>query len=469
MKSTNARRRLRAAALAGAAVLAIAPASAQETVSYTYDALGRLVAVNHGSTGPNAGVSSSYTYDDADNRTNVTVTVPGPPSFAINNVSATEGSPLAFTVTRTGSSTGTDTVQYATADGTATAGSDYNAVALTTLTFSPGQTTKSVSVTTIDDSLVESSETVKVNLSNASTGASIADALGVGTINDNDGTTPCTGISFTASNNPAANEGSSLSFTITKTGTTSDTCSLKYQTADGTAKAGTNYTAKALTTLSFGAAATSKTVLVTTLDDGVVTGNLNMYLNLSAPSGAATITDSQAIGTIRNIDTAPSTCSGVAFSVNSVSADEGLPLNFTITKSGSTTATCSVTYATADGTALSGINYQAIAATTATFAAATTSVQVQVTTYDDGIYHAANRYMYLNLSSPSSGATLTNTQGTGTLFEVDPQNICPTSPTGTSTTSTTTSTSDTTTTSSPDTTTTTTSPDSTVQPMQPIC
>jgi hypothetical protein len=458
-------------ALGGVALLALAPASAQETISYTYDAQGRLISVNRGSTGPNAGVSSTYTYDDADNRTNVTVTVPGPPAFAINNVSATEGTALVFTVTRSGSTAGTDTVQYATADGTATVGSDYNAVALTTLTFSPGQATKSVSVTTIDDSLVESSETVNVNLSNASAGSSIVDSLGVGTINDNDSATPCNGVSFAASNNPAANEGASLSFTITKTGTTGDTCSLKYQTADGTAKAGTNYTAKALTTLSFGAAAASKTVLVTTLDDGVVTGNLAMYLNLSAPSGAATISDNQATGTIRNVDTAPSTCSGVSFSVNSVSADEGVPLNFTITKTGSTTATCSVTYATADGTALAGINYAAIGATSASFAAATTSVQVQVTTYDDGVYRAANRYMYLNLSAPSSGATLTNTQGTGTLFEVDPQNICPTSPTGTSTTPSTTppGTTDTSATNSPDTTSGTTSPDSSVQPTQPIC
>lgn len=50
-------------------------ASAAETISYTYDALGRLVKVTH-TGGVNNGVNANYTYDKADNRTNVTVTAP---------------------------------------------------------------------------------------------------------------------------------------------------------------------------------------------------------------------------------------------------------------------------------------------------------------------------------------------------------------------------------------------------------
>jgi hypothetical protein len=467
MKVTNARGRVKVAALAAVSLLAMGPASAQETVSYTYDALGRVISVNHGSTGPNAGVSSSYTYDKADNRTAVTVTVPGPPAFAISNASATEGSPLVFTVTRSGSTAGTDTVQYATADGTATAGSDYNAVALTTLTFSPGQATKSVSITTIDDSLVESSETVNVNLSNASAVASIVDSLGVGTINDNDSATPCSGVSFAASNNPAANEGTTLSFTITKTGTTSDACSLSYQTADGTAHAGTNYTAKPLTSLSFASTATSKTVSVTTLDDHIVTGDLNMHLNLSAPSGAATITDSQSTGTIHNIDMA-STCSGVSFSVGNASAHAGVTLSFTVTKTGTTSNTCSVSYATRDGTATTANGDYTAESGSLSFASTVTTQTVSVPTFDNGWSTTVN--MYLDLSNPSGAATITTATGIGSILSNG--TICPTNPSGTSTTSssTTTGTTDTSTPRSPDTTgTTTTSPDSAVQPMQPIC
>ena len=54
-------------------IVSSVPLTAQETVTYTYDALGRLVQVNHGTTGPNANVSATYNYDHADNRTQVVV------------------------------------------------------------------------------------------------------------------------------------------------------------------------------------------------------------------------------------------------------------------------------------------------------------------------------------------------------------------------------------------------------------
>jgi Putative Ig domain len=53
------------------------PLAAQETITYTYDALGRLVQVNHGTSGPSANVVASYTYDKADNRCNLTVSTTG--------------------------------------------------------------------------------------------------------------------------------------------------------------------------------------------------------------------------------------------------------------------------------------------------------------------------------------------------------------------------------------------------------
>ncbi|GLK52031.1 MAG: hypothetical protein CMF76_10065 [Maricaulis sp.] len=52
----------------GALVLPLGAAAAQETVTYTYDAQGRVVEVQH-SGGPNHGVKREYEYDDADNRT----------------------------------------------------------------------------------------------------------------------------------------------------------------------------------------------------------------------------------------------------------------------------------------------------------------------------------------------------------------------------------------------------------------
>jgi hypothetical protein len=76
------------------------------------------------------------------------------------------------------------TVNYNTANGSATSGSDYKATS-GTLTFAPGQTSQTVLVQTIDNSIVEATETFVVNLANP-VGGVITNSQGVGTILDND-------------------------------------------------------------------------------------------------------------------------------------------------------------------------------------------------------------------------------------------------------------------------------------------
>jgi hypothetical protein len=110
------------------------------------------------------------------------------PGVTISDVSVVEGDKGSknadFTVSLSASSTGTVTVNYATADGTAIAGSDYTA-ASGTLTFDPGQTSKTITVKVTGDRIDEPDETFTVNLNGAS-GATITDGTGVGTIIDND-------------------------------------------------------------------------------------------------------------------------------------------------------------------------------------------------------------------------------------------------------------------------------------------
>jgi hypothetical protein len=91
---------------------------------------------------------------------------------------------LTFTVSRTG--TAAFSVGYATANGTASAGSDYVA-ASGTLNFAQGQTTQTVSVTINGDTVVEPNETFFVNLANATNGGAIVDGQGLGTITNDDG------------------------------------------------------------------------------------------------------------------------------------------------------------------------------------------------------------------------------------------------------------------------------------------
>ena len=100
--------------------------------------------------------------------------------------------PATFTVTRTGDLSGAFDVYYATANGSAAAPGDYTAVATTPLHFAAGETTKTVSVAVVGDLLQESAETFLVNLSSV-TGATIADGIGVGTIQDNEARLTATG------------------------------------------------------------------------------------------------------------------------------------------------------------------------------------------------------------------------------------------------------------------------------------
>src|SRR6185295_3092111 len=89
-----------------------------------------------------------------------------------------------FTVTLSAATPVPVTVDYATANGSATAGSDYE-TAQGTLTFPPGTTTQTLSVAVKGDTTFEVNETFVVNLSNA-TNAVIAGAAGVGTITNDD-------------------------------------------------------------------------------------------------------------------------------------------------------------------------------------------------------------------------------------------------------------------------------------------
>jgi Ca2+-binding RTX toxin-like protein len=114
---------------------------------------------------------------------------PPPPTLAINDVTVDETAGTAtFTITRSGSLTSPSSVNFSTADGTATAGSDYTALT-GTVSFAAGEAVKTISVAIINDTLVESPEVFTVNLTGG-TNVTIADAQGVATINSEDsGTT----------------------------------------------------------------------------------------------------------------------------------------------------------------------------------------------------------------------------------------------------------------------------------------
>ena len=117
---------------------------------------------------------------------NPSATVAGPVGIAVADARVEEGAGavLAFAVTLSRAASGTLTVDYATSDGTATAGTDYTAVS-GTLTFTAGESSKMIEVTVLDDSHDEGEETLTLRLSDPSGGV-LTDSEATGTIENRD-------------------------------------------------------------------------------------------------------------------------------------------------------------------------------------------------------------------------------------------------------------------------------------------
>jgi hypothetical protein len=223
--------------------------------------------------------------------------------FSIGDVTVGEaGGTANFIVTTVDPiATGTATVNYATATGTAFAAPyDYTA-ATGTLTFTGGEaTSQNIAVTINDDSYYEpTNETFTLNLSNPSSNATIADAQGIATIEDND--TAVT-VSVLDASIPEGNSGTkNLAFLIALSAPSGQVVTVDYATANNTATAGNDYTTTT-GTIVIQAGATSGVVIVPVLGDNTDTTDETFFLNIANATGGVTIADNQGTGTIINDD-----------------------------------------------------------------------------------------------------------------------------------------------------------------------
>ncbi len=237
------------------------------------------------------------------------------PTLSVSDAVVTEGnsgtSNAIFTVSLSAVSDRTVNVNFAAADGTAVAGSDFvftNGL----LTFAPGTTNQTITVRVNGDLLNEANETLFVNLSNP-TNATLADGQGLGTIL-NDDAVPALSI-----NDVTVTEGNSGTtnavFTVSLSAVSGQTVTVNFATADGAAVAASDYVSTN-GLLTFAAGATNQTVTVRVNGDLLNEGKEKFFVNLSNPTNA-TISDSQGLGTINNDDPpAPVSVKGLALAAN---------------------------------------------------------------------------------------------------------------------------------------------------------
>lgn len=215
--------------------------------------------------------------------------------FSAQTYRASEtGGVATITVSRSGGKASAR-VDYATADGTAMAGVDYTSVS-GTLLFGSNEVTKTFTVPILDDALPDGNGTVLLSLSNPDNGGRlITPTNAVLTILDDE-----LGVQFATASYVVSEGARSVAVTVVRAGISATPFTVHYATADGTALAGSDYTAKS-GTLTFGPGSTTQTILIPIRNDTTAEEAETFTVTLSNPSGAAQL-GSRSVATITIID-----------------------------------------------------------------------------------------------------------------------------------------------------------------------
>jgi hypothetical protein len=343
---------------------------------------------------------------------------PGSVQFSSSSASVGEaagacpGGGAQLPVTRTGGSSGAASVNYATANGSAAAGSDYTNTSGTLNWASGDSASKTICVPILQDTLAESAETFTVTLSGASGASQGSPSVNTVTINDDDaGTGALSFSSATYSTSEAAN----ATITVNRTGGSTGTVTVNYATSNGTATAGTDYTATS-GTLTFGPSVTSQSFTVPVTNDTVDENDETVNVTLSSPGGGATLgSPSSAVLTIVDNDTAAPGTIALSSSTYSVNESAGTA-TVTATRTGGSDGSVSVQYSVTSGTATAGTDFTATSGTL-TFVNGDVSESFSVPITNDTL-DEPDETANVTLSSPGGGATL-GSPSSATLTIVD--------------------------------------------------
>jgi ELWxxDGT repeat protein len=262
-------------------------------------------------------------------------------------------------VVRTGSLAGTSTVQWTTASGTAIAGSDFGGrgVPSGTLVFAPGETMKPISIgpvaasgayiPIIDDALVEPSETFTVSLSTPGGALLTSQTLVTVTIISDE-----SGIALERSAMSVGEGSGYVVLWVYRIGSGDGTSSVSYTTANGTALAGTHYTAVSGTIQWGPGDTTQRAIVVPIQDNSVVNAARTFEFRLTGATGAVLGTPATTVITLLDDDNT------LQFSAPTATVTEGTPgLTLSVTRLGGAAGFASVLWQANDGTARAGSDY----------------------------------------------------------------------------------------------------------------
>lgn len=312
---------------------------------------------------------------------------------------------LLVTVTLAAPRPASTRVHFATADGSAQAGSDYTAVS-GVLDFPPYVVSRTIAVPILGDTRDEPDESFAIELS-APSGATLVDPQAVVTIQDDD---PMPGLSVADLVLAEGQTGASAAMlTVALTAPSGRDISVNYTTANGSASAGSDYGAVA-GALGFPAGTTNRSVFVSVFGDRLFEADETFTLALAAPVNASLL-DGQASVILTNDDVAGLTVSDARVAEPRSGT---ATLTFVVTVTPAPAGAVSVDYATVPGSAAADDDYVPASGALA-FDGSTPSRTLAVTVKADGVVETIET-LGLHLSN-ASGAPLAVADGTGRIVE----------------------------------------------------
>jgi chitinase len=317
------------------------------------------------------------------------------PGLSASDASVSESDGVAsFVLSLSEVAAGIVTVDYATAAGTAVAGSDFTATS-GTLSLAPGELSATVAVAILDDERDEADEAFTLRLSNAS-GGGLLDGTAQATITDDD--PPPTLAIDDAQAVEGAGGSANLAFRVTLTPPSGRTVNVSFSTANGTAAAASDYTATS-GTLTFAPGSSARTVRVPVVGDARIEADETFTVTLTAPVNG-TLADGSATGTIANDDVGGTVqWSAARYSVS----ERGPAARITVTRTGGSGAGVRVDFATTNGSALAGSDYRARTGSL-TFGAGVTSRTFAISIIDDAVAREGAETVALSLTNVVNGA-----------------------------------------------------------------
>jgi len=309
---------------------------------------------------------------------------------------------LEFDVSLSAESGKTVSVDYATFDGTATSGDDYGATA-GSITLPPGEIRRHVAVPLLDDAAYEPEESFTMVLSGARN-ARLSRNRAVGVIHDDDD------VEVSIADARAEEGAGRIEFPVTALGLGAYSVEVDYHTADATAAADEDYRSASGTLTFTPADAAERAIVVTLLDDDV--DELDETFVVTVTAAVAVVRVGTATGVIVDDDPPP------AVSIADAAGDETVgALVFAVRLGQPSALQVSVGYATADGTAEAGRDYEAVSGRL-TFAPGATSMAIRVPIVDDDAYEPDEESFTLTLAD-ATGATVSRATATGTIRDDD--------------------------------------------------